>query len=37
LATTAAGRWAGLDYFVETYVVDLYRRLRPKTAKQEGA
>ena len=37
LATTAAGRWAGLDYFVETYIVDLYRRLRPKTAKQEGA
>ena len=37
LATTAAGRWAGLDYFVETYVVDRYRRLRPKTATQEGA
>jgi len=37
LATTAAGRWAGLDYFVETCVVDLYRRLRNKTAKQEGA
>ena len=24
MATTAAGRWAGLDYFVETYIVRLF-------------
>ncbi len=30
MVTTAVGRWAGLDYFVETYVIHLYEQLRDK-------
>lgn len=31
LATTAVGRWCGLDYFVENFVVGLYNRLTGRT------
>ena len=30
VATTAAGRWCGLDYFVENYIVNLFRRYKGK-------
>ena len=35
LATTAVGRWAGLDYFVENYVVSLWGKLQNKSNPQE--
>ncbi|MBN2473895.1 MAG: DoxX family protein [Pirellulales bacterium] len=30
LATTAVGRWAGLDYFVENYVIHLWNKMANK-------
>ena len=32
---TASGRWCGLDYFVEQYIVRLYGSLKGKSKKQE--
>jgi len=35
LASTAVGRWAGLDYFVENYIVSLWGKLQNKSNQQE--
>jgi len=38
VATTAAGRWCGLDYFVENYIVNLFRKPKDKKtdSQEEG-
>ncbi len=37
LASTAVGRWGGLDYFVENYALRLYEKVAKKSAKPDKA